>query len=164
MIKNLTAMRETWVWSLGREDLLEKQMATCLQLTHKYIKKSRLTEVKLRNLCRIINLVAGEENSSPESFTVVDGLSGSETHIPSLGCQRHKTGLLAGRLSLGDSVLTSFFLVLQKQSCNYIPAGLTLCDLPALLQWESLLALFIHPPFPRMEILFHLNVWTLPCV
>ena len=28
MIKNLPAMRKTWVWSLGREDALEKQTAT----------------------------------------------------------------------------------------------------------------------------------------
>ena len=28
MVKNLPAMRETWVWSLGQEDLLEKRMAT----------------------------------------------------------------------------------------------------------------------------------------
>ena len=28
MIKNLPAMRETWVWSLGWEDPLEKEMAT----------------------------------------------------------------------------------------------------------------------------------------
>ena len=27
-IKNLPAMEETWVWSLGQEDLLEKEMAT----------------------------------------------------------------------------------------------------------------------------------------
>ena len=158
MAKNLPAMRETRVWSLGQEDLLEKQVATHLQLTHKYIKKSRLIKAKLSNLCGIISWVAREENSSPKSFTMVDSLSGSETHIPSLGFQRHKTGLLAGRFWLGDSVLTSFCLVLQKQSCNYIPARLPLCDSPALLQWDSLLALVTHPPFPRMEILFHLNV------
>ena len=28
MVKNLPAMQETWVRSLGREDLLEKEMAT----------------------------------------------------------------------------------------------------------------------------------------
>ena len=28
MVKNLTAMQETWVWSLGWEDPLEKRMAT----------------------------------------------------------------------------------------------------------------------------------------
>ena len=28
MVKNLPAMRETSVWSLGQEDLLEKGMAT----------------------------------------------------------------------------------------------------------------------------------------
>ena len=28
MVKNLPAMRETWVQSLGQEDLLEKEMAT----------------------------------------------------------------------------------------------------------------------------------------
>ena len=28
MVKHLPAMRETWVWSLGREDPLEKEMAT----------------------------------------------------------------------------------------------------------------------------------------
>ena len=28
MVKNLPAMQETWVWSLGREDPLEKRMAT----------------------------------------------------------------------------------------------------------------------------------------
>ena len=28
MVKNLPAMRETWVWSLGQEDPLEKGMAT----------------------------------------------------------------------------------------------------------------------------------------
>ena len=28
MVKNLPAMRETWVQSLGREDPLEKSMAT----------------------------------------------------------------------------------------------------------------------------------------
>ena len=28
IIKNLPTMRETWVWSLGREDPLEKEMAT----------------------------------------------------------------------------------------------------------------------------------------
>ena len=28
MVKCLTAMLETWVWSLGREDHLEKEMAT----------------------------------------------------------------------------------------------------------------------------------------
>ena len=28
MVKNLPAMRETWVWSLGRENSLEKRMAT----------------------------------------------------------------------------------------------------------------------------------------
>ena len=28
MLKNLSAIRETWVWSLGQEDLLEKEMAT----------------------------------------------------------------------------------------------------------------------------------------
>ena len=28
MVKNLPAMRETWVWSLGREDPLEKGTAT----------------------------------------------------------------------------------------------------------------------------------------
>ena len=27
MIKNLPAMQETWVWSLGQEDPLEKKMA-----------------------------------------------------------------------------------------------------------------------------------------
>ena len=27
-VKNLSAMQEIWVWSLGREDLLEKEMAT----------------------------------------------------------------------------------------------------------------------------------------
>ena len=27
MIKNLPAMQDTWVWSLGQEDLLEKEMA-----------------------------------------------------------------------------------------------------------------------------------------
>ena len=27
-LKRLPAMRETWVWSLGREDPLEKEMAT----------------------------------------------------------------------------------------------------------------------------------------
>ena len=28
MVKNLSAMQETWVWSLGQEDSLEKGMAT----------------------------------------------------------------------------------------------------------------------------------------
>ena len=28
MVKHLPAMQETWVWSLGREDRLEKEMAT----------------------------------------------------------------------------------------------------------------------------------------
>ena len=28
MVKNLPAMQETWVWSLGREYSLEKEMAT----------------------------------------------------------------------------------------------------------------------------------------
>ena len=28
MVKSLLAMQETWVWSLGQEDLLEKEMAT----------------------------------------------------------------------------------------------------------------------------------------
>ena len=28
MVKNLPAMQETWIRSLGREDLLEKEMAT----------------------------------------------------------------------------------------------------------------------------------------
>ena len=28
MVKNLPTMQETWVWSLGQEDLLEKRMAT----------------------------------------------------------------------------------------------------------------------------------------
>ena len=28
MVKNLLAIRETWVWSLGHEDLMEKGMAT----------------------------------------------------------------------------------------------------------------------------------------
>ena len=28
LVKNLSAVRETWVWSLGREDPLEKEMAT----------------------------------------------------------------------------------------------------------------------------------------
>ena len=28
MVKNLPAMRKTWIWSLGREDPLEKGMAT----------------------------------------------------------------------------------------------------------------------------------------
>ena len=28
MVKNLPAMQETWVWSLGREDALEKGMAS----------------------------------------------------------------------------------------------------------------------------------------
>ena len=28
MVKNLPIIRETWIWSLGREDLLEKGMAT----------------------------------------------------------------------------------------------------------------------------------------
>ena len=28
LVKNLPAMQETWVWSLGREDILEKEMAT----------------------------------------------------------------------------------------------------------------------------------------
>ena len=28
MVKNLPAMQETWVWSLGRDDPLEKRMAT----------------------------------------------------------------------------------------------------------------------------------------
>ena len=28
MVKRLPAMQETWVWSLGREDPLEKEMAT----------------------------------------------------------------------------------------------------------------------------------------
>ena len=27
-VKNLPAMEETWVWSLGREDSLEKEIAT----------------------------------------------------------------------------------------------------------------------------------------
>ena len=31
MVKNLPAMQETWVQSLGREDPLEKEMATQLQ-------------------------------------------------------------------------------------------------------------------------------------
>ena len=29
LVKNLPAMRETWVWSLGWEDPLEKGKATC---------------------------------------------------------------------------------------------------------------------------------------
>ena len=28
MVKNLPAMQDTWVWSLGQEDPLEKEMAT----------------------------------------------------------------------------------------------------------------------------------------
>ena len=28
MVKNLLTMQQTWVWSLGWEDLLEKEMAT----------------------------------------------------------------------------------------------------------------------------------------
>ena len=28
MVKNLSAMQDTWVWSLGQEDSLEKRMAT----------------------------------------------------------------------------------------------------------------------------------------
>ena len=28
LVKNLPAMQETWVWSLAREDALEKEMAT----------------------------------------------------------------------------------------------------------------------------------------
>ena len=31
IVKNLPAMPETWVWSLGREDPLEKGMATYFQ-------------------------------------------------------------------------------------------------------------------------------------
>ena len=102
MAKNLPAMRETRVWSLGQEDLLEKQVATHLQVTHKYIKKSRLTKAKLSNLCRIISLVAREENSSPKSFTMVDSLSGSETHIPSL------KGTRLGYLLVGFDWVTQF--------------------------------------------------------
>ena len=29
VVKNLPAKQETWIWSLGREDHLEKEMATC---------------------------------------------------------------------------------------------------------------------------------------
>ena len=29
IVKNLPAMQETWVWSMGHEDPLEKEMATC---------------------------------------------------------------------------------------------------------------------------------------
>ena len=29
MVNNLPPMQETWVWSLGQEDPLEKEMATC---------------------------------------------------------------------------------------------------------------------------------------
>ena len=37
MLKNLSAIRETWVWSLGQEDLLEKEMAThCTVLAWKF--------------------------------------------------------------------------------------------------------------------------------
>jgi len=28
LVKNLPAVQETWVWSLGREDTLEREMAT----------------------------------------------------------------------------------------------------------------------------------------
>ena len=29
LVKNLPAMQETWVWSVGREDPLEQEMETC---------------------------------------------------------------------------------------------------------------------------------------
>ena len=32
MIKNLSAMQETWLQSLGQEDPLEKGMATCFSI------------------------------------------------------------------------------------------------------------------------------------
>ena len=32
MVKNLPAVRETWVLSLGQEDPLEKGMATCFSI------------------------------------------------------------------------------------------------------------------------------------
>ena len=32
MVKNLPAMQETWLRSLGGEDLLEKEMATCSRI------------------------------------------------------------------------------------------------------------------------------------
>ena len=36
MVKHLPAMRETWVWSLGQEDPLEKEMATPILLPGKF--------------------------------------------------------------------------------------------------------------------------------
>ena len=32
MVKRLPTMQETWVQSLGQEDLLEKEMATCFSI------------------------------------------------------------------------------------------------------------------------------------
>jgi len=34
MVKNPPAMKETWIWSLGQEDLLEKGMANLLSSLH----------------------------------------------------------------------------------------------------------------------------------
>ena len=34
MVKNLPAMQEMWVQSLGGEDLLEEEMATCFGIVH----------------------------------------------------------------------------------------------------------------------------------
>ena len=39
MVKRLPAMRETWVQSLGWEDLLEKEMATHFSVYNLFLKK-----------------------------------------------------------------------------------------------------------------------------
>ena len=42
MVKRLPTMRETWVQSLGWEDLLEKEMATHSSFKHKISLSERL--------------------------------------------------------------------------------------------------------------------------
>lgn len=138
-----------------------------MRFPHFYIQRNQGSQ-KLRTLRTIIQSVAGGFNSRPKAFTVVDSLSASGMQILSpvfFGGTGLSHLMLVGADWVGDLISTSFCIVLGSKSYNHLSACLTLCDLilalmiPALLGWESFLALSYLLILPGIKVLLLGGTW-----
>ena len=74
MVKRLPTMRDTWVQSLGREDLLEKGMATCSSILASPSKKGAQRDI-------------GEGNGSPLQYSCLENPMEEPGMLQSTGSQ-----------------------------------------------------------------------------
>ena len=89
MVKNLPAMRETWVWSLGWEDALEESMAT-----HSSILAWRIPWTEEPGRLQSTGSQS-QSQSATNTFTVTNYICGIVPWRSLMWCRMRKSGWMA---------------------------------------------------------------------